>query len=58
VGRVLAAGSVFWIIDPDFRTVGIHRPGQPILVLNEERTLDGESCLPGFRSRVRDLFGV
>jgi Uma2 family endonuclease len=56
VALYLAAGAVVWVVDPDFRTVTIHRPGLPPEGLNETHTLDGAPELPGFRAAVRDLF--
>jgi Uma2 family endonuclease len=52
----LDAGSVVWVVDPDFRTVAVHRPGRPVIVFNEQQELDGEDYLPGFRVAVAALF--
>lgn len=45
-----------WIVNPYERTVGIHRPGQPPVVLNETQELICEPELPGFRVPVIQLF--
>jgi len=45
-----------WIVNPYERTVGIHRPGQPPVVLNETQDLICEPELPGFRVPVIQLF--
>jgi Uma2 family endonuclease len=45
-----------WVIDPDFRTVTVHRPNQSPLGLNEEQELDGGPELPGFRVPVARIF--
>jgi Uma2 family endonuclease len=50
------AGSVVWVIDPDFQTVSIHRPGQAVAVFNMHQELSGEPYLPGFRLAVAQLF--
>lgn len=58
VGKVrdyLAAGTIVWVIDPDFRTVSVHRPGQVVETLNELQELSGEPELPGFRVPVRQI---
>jgi Uma2 family endonuclease len=52
----LEAGSVVWVIDPDFQTVSVHRPGQTVEVLNVLQELSGEPYLPGFRLAVAQLF--
>ena len=52
----LEAGTVVWVIDPDFRRVSVHRPGRPVETLHETQELSGEPELPGFRVRVADLF--
>ena len=45
-----------WIVNPYDRTVGIHRPGQPPVVLNETQELICEPELPGFKVPVIRLF--
>ena len=52
----LAVGTVVWIIDPDFETVAVHRPGQNPETLNVGQELDGEPYLPGFRVAVARFF--
>jgi Uma2 family endonuclease len=37
-----------WLIDPDKLQVHIYRPGQPVQVLDNPRTLAGDPELPGF----------
>jgi Uma2 family endonuclease len=56
VETYLEAGVVVWVVDPDFRTVAVHRPGEPPVVYNETQELDGEPYLPGFRVAVARLF--
>jgi Uma2 family endonuclease len=51
----LEAGSVVWVVDPDFRTVAVHRPGRPVVLFNEKQELEGEDYLPGFRVAVATL---
>lgn len=54
----LAAEGVrlVWNIDPEARTITVHRSGEAPVVLNEGDILDGDDVLPGFRCRVGDLF--
>ncbi len=49
---------VVWLIDPEARTVAVHRPGSPGVTLNEGDTLEGGPALPGFRCPVRDIFSL
>ena len=47
-----------WEIDPDTRTVRVHRIGHPIVTLTEEDSLDGGDVLPGFSCPVVDIFEI
>jgi len=54
----LGAGvRLLWQVNPDSRTVEVHRPGAETITLNENDTLDGLDVLPGFTCRVGELFG-
>lgn len=45
-----------WLVDPESRTVTVHRPGQlPDLVKGDGELIGGE-VLPGLRLRAADLF--
>ncbi len=52
----LEVGTIVWVVDPDFRTVSVHRPGQPVTVFNDQQELAGDPELPGFRVAVARLF--
>jgi Uma2 family endonuclease len=52
----LEVGTVVWVVDPDFRTVSVHRPGEPLVTYNDQQELSGEPYLPGFRMGVAKLF--
>lgn len=53
----LAAGvGVVWVIDPDFQTVRVHEPGQPLRLYNDTQTITAEPHLPGFSAQVADFF--
>lgn len=57
VQEFLKAGvELVWIINPMSRTALIHRANGTISVLTENDDLDGETVLPGFRCRLRELF--
>ena len=56
VEAYLASGTVVWVLDPDFQTVSVHRPGQPPESFNALKELSGEPELPGFRVAVADVF--
>jgi Uma2 family endonuclease len=53
----LEVGTVVWVVDPDFRTVRVHRAGQPVVLYNDGQELLGEPELTGFRVAVSRLFG-
>ncbi len=48
--------AMVWVIDPDLKTVAVHRPGHKPVVHNEDADLDGADVLPGFRVPVAKLF--
>ena len=48
--------AVVWLIDTHFRTVTVHRPGRPSVMLNSTEELDGAPELPGFRVPVAMVF--
>ncbi|MFO0964802.1 MAG: Uma2 family endonuclease [Gemmataceae bacterium] len=53
----LRAGvKLVWVINPETRTVMIHRLDGSTTKLHEDDFLDGENVLPGFRIRVQELF--
>jgi hypothetical protein len=43
-------------VDLRRRTVAVHRSDQPVRVLGEADTLDGEDVVPGWRLPLRALF--
>ena len=45
-----------WTIDPDARTVTVHRPDGATRRLGEDDVLDGGDVVPGFRCAVAELF--
>jgi len=51
-----AGVPMVWVIDPDFRTVTVHRPGARPVMVNDSEELDGGDALPGFRVPVARLF--
>lgn len=52
----LEVGTMVWVVDPDFRTVTVHRAGQPVEFFNDRQELVGDPELPGFRVAVARLF--
>lgn len=56
INEYLEAGVTVWEVDPDFRRVSVHRPGQPPETFNVQQELSGEPELPGFRVPVAELF--
>jgi Uma2 family endonuclease len=47
---------LLWVVDPQDRSVTVHRPQQPMAILGENDALTGEDVLPGFTCRVAELF--
>lgn len=58
IALYLEAGTVVWVVDPDFRIVHVHRPGHAPESFNDQRELSGEPYLPGFRVPVARIFGA
>jgi Uma2 family endonuclease len=57
VNEFINAGTqLVWVINPDVRTVEVHRADGSGVILNENNTLSGENVLPGFSCKVSDLF--
>jgi Uma2 family endonuclease len=58
VALYLEAGVIVWEVDPDFRRVSVHRPGQLSITFYMNHELTTEPELPGFRVLVASLFGA
>jgi Uma2 family endonuclease len=57
VEEYLRAGvRLVWIVNPDTRTVRIHRADGTITGLHENDELTGEDVLPGFTCKVAEIF--
>ncbi len=52
----LEVGTTVWVVDPDFRTVHVHRAGRPVAPYNDQQELLGDPELPGFRVAVARFF--
>ncbi len=50
-----AGGRAVWVIDIDARTLTIHTPDAPPLILTDADTIDGSDYLSGFDCPVADL---
>jgi Uma2 family endonuclease len=56
VREFLDAGvPLVWVVNPDQRTVAIHRAGGVSVILRENDEISGEDVIPGFRCRVGDF---
>ena len=51
-----AGVRLVWIVDPETRTVSVHRSADRETVLKAIETLDGGDVLPGFALPLRELF--
>jgi Uma2 family endonuclease len=47
-----------WVVDPRGQVLTQHRPGEPPLVIAGKDDIVQEPVLPGFRCRLKDLFGA
>ena len=57
VADYLAAGSrAVWVVDPDARTVAVHRPGVRSRPHEGDDVPDGGDVLPGFRMATQRIF--
>ena len=57
VEEYLRAGvQLVWVVNPEARTIAVHRPDGTVTKLREDDELTGETVLPGFRCGVRDVF--
>jgi len=45
-----------WVVQPDTRSVDVHRPDAAVATLDADGVLDGLDILPGFRCGVSALF--
>jgi Uma2 family endonuclease len=50
-----AGVPLVWVINPNSRTVRIHRGDNPVIYLREDDELSGEDVIPGFRCLVREI---
>ena len=55
---ILFGVRLVWVLNPDDRTVEVHRPGASTTRLTEDDTLDCADVLPGFSCTVSDLFDL
>ena len=46
-----------WVVQPETRSVEVHRSGQPVETVAEDEQLDGIDVLPGFSCSVASIFG-
>ena len=53
-----AGVPLVWWVDPEARTVTVHRPGQQPEILDELGSLDGGAALPGFSLSVARIFAI
>jgi Uma2 family endonuclease len=51
-----AGFPLVWVVNPETRTVKVHRGDGSIQQLNERDEVSGEDILPGFRCLVSDFF--
>ena len=47
---------IVWEVDPDFKTIRVHRSDAEPVMFNREQTIDTEGVLPGFSVAVEEFF--
>jgi Uma2 family endonuclease len=57
VAVYLEVGTVVWVIDPEFQTLMVCRPGENPRAFNVDDELRADPYLPGFRVSIADLLG-
>jgi Uma2 family endonuclease len=50
-----AGVPLVWVINPNSRTVRVHRRDGSVIYLREDEELSGEDVIPGFRCVVREM---
>ena len=50
--------ALVWVVQPDTRTVDVHRLGRAVATRTENDTLNGLDVLPGFTCAVSDIFNM
>ncbi|MBX3068911.1 MAG: Uma2 family endonuclease [Thermomicrobiales bacterium] len=53
-----AGVPLVWWVDPENRTVAVHRLGHDVVVRDEAATLDGGDVLPGFQIDLHRIFDI
>lgn len=56
ITNYLAAGVLVWVVNPERRLVEVHQVGQPVMLMNEQGTLEGGAVLPGLKLLVKGIF--
>lgn len=57
VARLLQKGvALVWILDPEERSLAVHRAGREAVVLSENDEVTGEDVIPDLRLKVADFF--
>lgn len=56
VNLYLKSGTVVWVVDPDFRTLSVHRTGSEAEMYNITQEVSGDPELAGLRMKVADVF--
>ncbi len=50
--------KLVWVLNPETRTIRVHRADRSVQVFHEADTITGESVLPEFSAVVREFFPV
>ncbi len=59
MGEFLKAGTeLVWVVNPDAKTVQVHRADGTGIILHENDVLSGENIIPGFSCKVSEFFAL
>ena len=58
LAHYLEAGVHVWLVYPDAHEVHVYVPGEKLVILRGDDTLTDEALLPGFATKISDIFKV
>ena len=56
IGNYMIAGTMLWVVDPEFETVDVYTPRQPRRTLRVGDVFEDGTAFPGFTLAIAELF--